>query len=615
MKRNGTWAFTLLIPALLAVAGGCGRQDSTASGGQEMTASRADSASQSAADEIPSEVATGSYEGEEEQAVSEGEVVVGQVSDAEQISDAEMVGDSVTAAPTTLAADEAGAAESEAGKESASSTPSSLPTSSDAATTAAAADDLTHAYEAAEADEILFEGWPTPRTVLVFTGRQFGYLEPCGCAGLEHQKGGLVRRYSLLQDLKQKGWNPIPIDAGNQIRRFGRQPGIKFQMTIESLRMMEYRAIAFGPNDLGLPAEELISIAAGDDQNLSPFVSANVVIFDPSFTSAFQVVEANGVKIGITAVLGASNQKKVNNGDVMIRDAAEAITEVWPQLEAKACDFYVLIAHASTGESIALGKQFSQFSVVLTTGGAGEPTRQPEKIPNSETQLIQVGTKGMFAGVVGLFDDPAQPTRYQRVPLDGRFKDTPTMLRILAAYQDRLKEVGFEGLGIRAQRHPSGRKFVGSEVCAECHSAEYDIWKEGLVGEGGPHAKAYHTLLHPPERSHIARNFDPECVSCHVVGWNSQKYFPYESGYVSQEETPDKLDVGCENCHSPGSAHVEAEYEEIELTDEEIENRRQQMVLLLDDAEQKCLECHDLDNSPNFHEKGAFSKYWKKIRH
>jgi hypothetical protein len=27
------------------------------------------------------------------------------------------------------------------------------------------------------------------------------------------------------------------------------------------------------------------------------------------------------------------------------------------------------------------------------------------------------------------------------------------------------------------------------------------------------------------------------------------------------------------------------------------------------------MECHDLDNSPEFHKPGAFEKYWKQIEH
>jgi hypothetical protein len=39
------------------------------------------------------------------------------------------------------------------------------------------------------------------------------------------------------------------------------------------------------------------------------------------------------------------------------------------------------------------------------------------------------------------------------------------------------------------------------------------------------------------------------------------------------------------------------------------------MRLPLSQAEKKCLECHDLDNSPNFHATGAFEKYWKRVEH
>ena len=32
-------------------------------------------------------------------------------------------------------------------------------------------------------------------------------------------------------------------------------------------------------------------------------------------------------------------------------------------------------------------------------------------------------------------------------------------------------------------------------------------------------------------------------------------------------------------------------------------------------AERKCVECHDIDNSPDFHDSGAFEKYWKDVEH
>jgi hypothetical protein len=464
-------------------------------------------------------------------------------------------------------------------------------------------------------EEPLFEGWPRPEAAIMITGRQYGYLEPCGCAGLANQKGGMVRRYVLLNQLREKNWPVAALDAGNQIRRFGRQAEIKFQITIEGLRMMGYGAIGFGPDDLRLPAPELIAVIAPTDEGPSEFVSANAVVLDQSFTSPMRVLQVGDKKIGITSVLGARNAKMINNDDIMLTSAEEGLDKVWPALKSQNCDLYVLIAHATIDESIALGKKYPQFPVVITTGGAGEPTRQPENIAGTRSQLVQVGTKGMYAGVLGLFEDPSQPLRYQRVPLDGRFPDSPEMLRLLAAYQDQLKQAGWEGLGIRAQPHPSGRTFVGSDTCADCHPGDYDIWKDGHDGKGGPHWHATETLVNPGERTEVPRNFDPECISCHVVGWNPQKYYPYESGYLSLTETPDKHDVGCENCHGPGSAHVAAELGDIDATDEELEKYQLEMRLPLERAEQKCLECHDLDNSPAFQEPGAFERYWEKIKH
>jgi hypothetical protein len=464
-------------------------------------------------------------------------------------------------------------------------------------------------------DEDLFVGWPKPQVALVFTGQQWGFLEPCGCSGLENQKGGLIRRYSLLKQLAGQGWPLAPIDAGNQVRRFGRQSEIKFSTTYEGLAKMGYGAIAFGPDDLRLPATELVVVTAPTGDKPSAFVCANVTVLDPSYTSPYLVIEKGGKKIGVTAVLGERNQQLINNSEITFRPSEEALNDVWPKLQDAKCDLYVLIAHATMEESIALAEKFPQFPLVVSTGGAGEPTLQPDPIQDTKSQLIQIGTKGMYACVVGMFDDPAQPLRYQRVPLDARFPDSEEMLQLLATYQDQLKEEGLEGLGIRPQPHPTGREFVGSASCKECHAKAWKVWKEGLPDAPAKHSHAYATLQKPPKRAKIPRNFDPECLSCHVVGWNSQKYFPYKTGYLSLDETPNLTDVGCENCHGPGKQHVDAEKGDVELSDSEIEQRQKDMVLTLKDAEQKCLECHDLDNSPAFQEEGAFDRYWAKIKH
>jgi hypothetical protein len=269
----------------------------------------------------------------------------------------------------------------------------------------------------------------------------------------------------------------------------------------------------------------------------------------------------------------------------------------------------VLIAQASLEESIALAKKFPEFDVVISAGGGAEPAFQPERIEGTKAILVQVGAKGMYAGVIGYFTEGAKRLRYQRVPLDDRFEDSRDMLELLSSYQDQLKDAGLEGLGIKPLPHPSGNGFVGSKACGECHTKAYAVWKKT------PHAQATDSLVHPTERADIPRHHDPECLSCHVTGWNAQKYFPYKSGYVDLKESLALQGSGCENCHGPGSAHVAAENGDEEATPAQLDKLRAALRLPLAEAERRCIECHDTDNSPDFHVRGAFDKYWEQVKH
>ena len=453
--------------------------------------------------------------------------------------------------------------------------------------------------------------WPKPAMTFFITGRQYGYIEPCGCTGLEFQKGGLARRKTLYNDLVGRGWDIIPIDLGNQVRRFGPQAAIKFATTMSALKDMDYKAVGLGPHDLRIESGELISEIVDE----TPLVSSNVMIAGLPVSGGHKIIKSGKYRIGIASVMGENEQRGIRSPDIEFKKPAQAVAEAHAQFTKAKCSLMVLLCYASTEETKAIAMSSAQardFRVVITAGGADEPALEPIRIPGTRSFMVQTGKKGMYVGVLGVFPASNVPMRYERIPLDKRFKDSPDVLQSLTNYQQQLETIykkDWSKLVMKPVDHPTGRKFLGSAACQDCHETAYEKWLTT------PHHEATHSISNPTERSDIPRHFDPECLSCHVTGWNAQDYYPYVSGYTELEASKHLHGNGCENCHGPGSAHVAAENGDDDLTDAQIESIRKSMVLPLASAQERCLTCHDLDNDPNFHEEGAFEKYWKQIEH
>lgn len=463
----------------------------------------------------------------------------------------------------------------------------------------------------------IFVRWPKPNVALAFTGELDGYLEPCGCAGLQNQKGGLKRRHSLFKELTANGWPVVPLDVGGLTKRYGIQAELKYDYALKALAKMGYQAVGFGARDLRL---DILSLVLNSNEAKDVLVSANVGIldFDPAYSRRYKVIEAGGLKIGVTGVMGSKQIAALKNvDDLTLVDPDEALRQVLPELQKAHCDVLVLLSFADPDETQAIAQRYPEFDWVVTAGGAEEPPKEPTAINGQKSHLVEVGKKGMYAIVVGLYQnaDGKSGFRYQRVPLDSRFQDSPEMQQNMVNYQHDLESYGLEGLGLKETAHPTGREYAGSEVCADCHTAANEVYLTT------PHHHATQTLvdLVPP------RHYDPECLSCHVTGWEPQQYYPFITGYLGLKETPQMVGNGCENCHGPAARHTAAENGDIDVDDEELERLRAELRLKIVPNEgnkdgqefahgkvvQMCVQCHDTDNSPDF----DFQLYWPHVKH
>lgn len=470
-----------------------------------------------------------------------------------------------------------------------------------------------------EPSQPIWQTWPKPKLALMLTGEMHGYFEPCGCTS--NQLGGMSRRADLHKKLSDAGWTVRGLDVGGLPRRSVRQAQIKFETTLAALRQLNCVAIGLGPEELRLQPDFLLSQHIPDENAPLSFLSANLEFFgvpDIGTPLPSAIFEVEGVKVGVTCVMSEQTQAQVlPHPDITWKPPEPELRKVLRDFTDQQVQLRVLLSQASVEESRAFATEFSEFDIVLTAQGFGDPDPRspPEKI--GDTLLIQAGSKGKYVGVLGVYpEDRETPFRYQLVSLErDAFDDTPEMIDLMANYQTRLKE---EEIVLRdgiSAPHPSGATFVGADKCGECHTTAFDIWKDT------PHSHALESLdpAHQAtgyERLNgVRRMYDPECLACHVAGWNPQEYIRFRSGYLNadfartdDEKSLHSLLAGtqCENCHGPGSRHVEL------VEDDQVDAARTEVRVTLKQAKEGlCEKCHDADNSPKF----EFDTYWDRVKH
>jgi Cytochrome c554 and c-prime len=492
-----------------------------------------------------------------------------------------------------------------------------------------AEDDAKDEPQAADVIRPLFEGWEEPAAVLVLTGEQHGYLEPCGCT--ERQTGGLRRRADLFRQLREeRGWSVAGFDLGgalNPDRVVREQERIKFETTRAALRDMDYAGMAWGPEELRLTAGTLFDIAVNAEGGTSPeFICANVALFGErgivEVPRESVVIPVGMMQVGVTAVVGESVWKRLGLStdqiDYAYEPPAAALERVLSEMASAddPPDVLVLLSHCDVDESRELAGQFPQFNIIVTAGGPEDGRLEPE--PIGDAWMIQVGRKGKHVGVVGVYpDDPSTKFRFELVDVDrDRFQQSPEIQELMRAYQQRLEQE-YAGLQETEFPAPNGAHYVGAESCSECHTRAYAVWIQTR------HAlNSYESLGRgrEGETDWIPRIHDPECLCCHTTGWDPQRAERYESGFVDESTTPHLKGQQCENCHGAGSRHVELE-QAVRAggpVSDEVVSARQELQITKDRARTNlCVNCHDLDNSPTFDtdEKPFDTYWWPKVQH
>jgi hypothetical protein len=483
----------------------------------------------------------------------------------------------------------------------------------------------------------LFHDWPQDRKplfVLLLSGQQHGYLQPCGCSPIQY--GGLERRYNVIQQLKkERGWPIFAVDLGDIPQERGPQKLLKYVTSMEALKRLDYTAAGIGANESNLPLLDALGGFALNneikDKPQPPFVlggnlQGNRANNYPGTQAVAFAGNGKGLpKIGVTSVAAPSVTQQIKDPTVKFAPIAQALPDLLKQLNAGKADFKVLLFQGNDKEAQQFAATQAGFQVILHLSAEEEPPENPTWV--NSTMLVTVGHKGRYVGLVGVFagNKPGLPFEmyYQLLRIGPEYKTLPDkdadnpILGVLEDYARKVQKDNYLQLYTQ-NKHPiqteaqfSTATYVGSDKCKKCHEHAYDVWSKSK------HAHAFQTLVDAKRPS--LRQFDGECVICHVTG------FEYTSGYRNDTATPNLKDVGCESCHGPGSEHVDNKNRKPALLKlmnpfKALPNENQdQKIKRMQQLNTFCQHCHDVDNDVGWNEKpikpGEPPHRWHDIIH
>lgn len=415
-----------------------------------------------------------------------------------------------------------------------------------------------------------------------------GYFEPCGCDPLT-DLGGIQRIQAHLAREKFSNPDVSIFNLGNS-----------FSLETFALAQQKNTYIRAGLNVIGADVTLLNRTELTVPDHFLPglnYVLSNHKPNTAGRTGFKSMIETNGF-----LVFGLVEPFK-GYPHLMPFDANK-----WRQLKAKELKFSTLKSVLLYSGSVKTLKKIVNtkiFDFIISSNDLGlEKTIAGEEQQNP-SQLIRLRSGNVEvlktpAGGQGVIRSPEMEQKPAALPLALTLdpnKNEPKDLTRKYVYW--LTKADDEGLskdmeavvakfrGASSQKMQSlvaerelnlkDSKFAGVSACVPCHSKAVEIWNTTK------HAHAFQTILDKNRTS------DPECVSCHVVG------FSEKGGFVSQEKSPHLNNVQCESCHGPRKDHVANPG-----------GKSERMM-----AKKTCIGCHTPPHSPGFDAK----KYWEIIKH
>ncbi len=279
---------------------------------------------------------------------------------------------------------------------------------------------------------------------LIYAGEEGGQFGLHGC-GTE-QVGGLSRRQTVIQSLREKHVDPLNLHTGNLLDPTDPNSELICQIALEALSTMNYDSVCLGPSELCSRIDSLSAIYANHPD--VPVVCTNIV--GAQFPRTFEVVEAGQRKVAVVGLISKSYELEISayNPGVTLTHPTEALETLGEEITRQS-DFVVGVFHGSEAEARELAERFSWLSVLVLAQNEASESDSAAPIVVGGTTIVTNPAKGEAVGVldIGLDADREQVVsrKNQRVAVSEGIAPDADLEALLALYDSLAEDVEFDG--------------------------------------------------------------------------------------------------------------------------------------------------------------------------
>jgi 5'-nucleotidase len=260
------------------------------------------------------------------------------------------------------------------------------------------------------------------RITILHTNDVHSHIEPFGPdAGRNANKGGVARRSTLVETIRQQNPNTLLLDAGDI---FQGTPYFNYyggELEFKLMSMLKYDAATIGNHDFDNGIDGLLAQLPHAQFD---FLSANYdfsnTVLD-GLTKPYKVFDRDGIKIGVFG-LGIELEGLVNKKmykETVYLDPIEMTQEMTALLKEKErCDLIICLSHLGyfyknkSGKICDLSLAKATKNIDLIIGGHTHTfLEEPTKVINTEGKEVlvnQVGCYGLYLGQIDFYLDQDQ---------------------------------------------------------------------------------------------------------------------------------------------------------------------------------------------------------------